>query len=92
MEQEKRNHTFAIIGVGAIVALVIFLLSFHIVFYSGGTTIIAKDHLTFSDTIIDVDKFLKDYNESDILQRARKAHIVGELEKKKLIERKTGTD
>jgi hypothetical protein len=73
-----------------IAAVVMFLLSFHIVSGSNGIMLIPKDHLSFSETFISVDAIISAYNDRDLAQRIRgdgvNMHLVNKLKEKGLIE------
>ena len=85
----KNKATFSIAGIVAGVLILLFLLGFHIVIYSGGVTLIPKEHLSFSETIVHVEDIIRQYNNRDFGQVLRgervNLYLVRKLEDKGII-------
>lgn len=54
--------------IAILIGIVLFLMSFHIV-TNGGITFIPKEHLSFADTFVNVNSYIKRYNEADQITR-----------------------
>lgn len=85
----KNKVTFSIAGIVVGIVILLFLVGFHIVMYSGGVTLIPKEHLSFSETIVDVDDLIRQYNNRDFGQILRgegvNLYLVRKLEDKGII-------
>ncbi|MGA2622536.1 MAG: FxLYD domain-containing protein [Bacteroidota bacterium] len=86
--QKSLKTTTTIVLVILLAGLIIFLLAFHIVI-DGGITFVAKDHLTFSETIVNVEDIIRQYNSLNFLERMSgqgiDQHLVQKLIEKGLI-------
>lgn len=80
----------AIVGILLITGMILFLLCFHIVIHSGAIALIPKEHLSFSETFVDVDKIIRQYNRRNFAERLRgegvNIYLVRKLEEKGIIE------
>jgi hypothetical protein len=68
-----------------IAGTVLFLMSYHIVSTGGGLVLIPKQHLSFTDTIVKLDKILARYNDANYMSRKQDAYLVERLIRKGLI-------
>jgi hypothetical protein len=93
---KRKKVPFSITGIVLIAGLLLFLLGFHIVIYSGGVTLIPKEHLSFSETIVDVDDIIRQYNTRDLGERLRgegvNMYLVRKLEDKGIITISSSTE
>ena len=87
---KRKKAIFSISGILLIAGLLLFILGFHIVMYPGGVTLIPKKHLSFSETIVDVDEIIHQYNARGLGERLRgegvNMYLVRKLEAKGIIE------
>jgi hypothetical protein len=85
----KNKVTFSIAGIVIGIMILLFLVGFHIVTYSGGITLIPKEHLSFSETIVDVEDIIRQYNNRDFGQVLRgegvNLYLIRKLEDKGII-------
>jgi hypothetical protein len=77
------------LGLIAVAALLLFLLSFHIVSYDGRLAVFPKQGLTFADTVVDVDQVIAQYNTRSLVERLRgegvNEYLINKLENKGFI-------
>jgi hypothetical protein len=71
-----------------IVGVVLFFLSFHIVSTKEGSVYIPKQHLSFADTMVNLDDMLTRYNEADFASRMQDVYLVERLIREGLITKK----
>jgi hypothetical protein len=75
-----------------IVGVVLFFLSFHIVSTKEGSVYIPKQHLSFADTMVNLDDMLTRYNEADFASRMQDVYLVERLIREGLIIKKDPTE
>lgn len=85
----KNKVSLYIAGIVVGIVILLFLVGFHIVMYSGGVTLITKEHLSFAETIVDVEDIIRQYNNRDFGQVLRgegvNLYLVRKLEDKGII-------
>jgi len=91
--QDKKGVLFLVAGLIAGAAVILFLLSFHIVYYDGELAVFPKQGLTFADTVVDVDQVIEQYNNRSFAERLRgegvNGYLINKLESKRFISNET---
>jgi len=92
-KDKKKDNIQSWVLLVIFLGLLLFLLSFHIVTFTDSKTnnwdfaIVAKDHLSFSNTIVNVSELLKKYNEA-VKEYNAKLFFVGKEDFDEILRRK----
>jgi len=81
----EKNKLSIILG-SILLMLILSLMYFHIVdTNNGGTILIPKEHMSFNNTFIDLNKWLKDYNEANFYSKTNYSYLDDQFKKRGLI-------